>query len=841
MQTTVQFHLDMLKLSLKPSWTCPRCLQQQPRVRAAFSTATKTPPARLIKRASRAAYPGHFLVSASYSQTSSTKDDDVLRKVFDSPSFWKTYGQASGRTGLFQNVYLQKAEGFKAFASDALAKAKRLVRKIQLISDLDGYKGVVRDLDRLSDLLCRVIDLCDFVQTIHPDAQVRRAATPAYAAMFEYMNVLNTTSDLYHQLKKAMDTPEVVDSWSEEEKITAQILMRDFSRSAIDLPPGQREEFVRLSNQVNRVGYEFVSKVAPAKAYLELPARKVPELNPTPAKLFQRRRNHVLSTSGPETTMALRSVRDEEVRKQIYVASRAAHGRQIRRLEELLELRAELAKLSGFRTYADMALEDKMAKTPETVSKFLQALLHQNRARVQAEDSLLGQLKREEQVMHLEALSPLAAWDRDYYRARWTSRVHKETGQPDSLSAFFSLGTVMQGLSRLFTHLYGVRFVSRAPKHGEVWHDDVRCLDVMDEREGRIGVMYCDLCARADKSPNAAHYTLRCARRISGEEMHESEQVSAETSALELNELNNAIDISRSDPITAVTDGMAWTRNPQGELHQLPTIALICNFTRSMDGADDNADAGAHPPPPTLLTFREVQTLFHEMGHGMHSVLGRTEFQNVSGTRCATDLSELPSVLMEHFVRAPEVLALFARHWHTDVALPYPYIHTQMAIDQRFEGSDIQTQISLAILDQVYHGRPPRSAADAPAFSSTAAYHAVMEQYALAPEPAGTSWHGLFGHLSGYGATYYAYLFDRALAGRIWKELFQRKDGDGDSEGKGDGAISREAGARFREEVLRWGGSRDGWRCVAGVLNDPGLAEGGPAAMARVGEWGVHG
>src|SRR5690606_14553276 len=99
-------------------------------------------------------------------------------------------------------------------------------------------------------------------------------------------------------------------------------------------------------------------------------------------------------------------------------------------------------------------------------------------------------------------------------------------------------------------------------------------------------------------------------------------------------------------------------RRDDGSIYQLPTITLICDFSR-----------GAYSRP-TLLTFREVQTLFHEMGHALHSIVGRTELHNVAGTRCATDFAELPSVLMEYFAKDPQVLALYARHYETDERLP---------------------------------------------------------------------------------------------------------------------------------------------------------------------------
>lgn len=345
----------------------------------------------------------------------------------------------------------------------------------------------------------------------------------------------------------------------------------------------------------------------------------------------------------------------------------------------------------------------------------------------------------------------------------------------------------MQGLSRLFSRLYGVRFVPRETSPGETWNDDVRRLDVIDETDGHIAVVYCDLFEREGKNPNPAHFTVRCSRKIEDEEY-----------------LEEALEGNRED------DGMASVRRSDGSLYQLPTIALICDFSRG------------NPDQPTLLNFREVQTLFHEMGHAVHSMLGRTALHNVAGTRCATDWAELPSVLMEHFAKAPEVLGLFARHWETDEPLPMKLVTERMQQESLMEATETRAQILLSLLDQRYHSELPLSRD----FSSTSVYQDIETKYGLLPPVQGTSWQGFFGHLFGYGATYYAYLFDRAIAAKVWKDVFEQDP------------LRRDAGERYKEEVLRWGGGRSGWKCLAGVLGKEELEEGGEKAMVEVGEWG---
>ena len=759
----------------------------------------------------------------NHDSPATTHDDRDLRKIFDSRPFWREF--STSRTGfyrqsvgLFQNQYLTSPKGFEEYARVTLAKCRRIVAKVLEISTVDGYKLIAQDLDRLSDLLCRIIDLADFVRSTHPDPAFQNAANEAHALMFQYMNTLNTTTGLNDQLGKALLNTEVISSWTEEEKTVAQLLKKDFSQSAIDLPRAKREKFVELSSTISALGSKFVDEMRPAKMSLAIESGRLKGMNPMFLKQLQNRRGHViLPIVGLAAQNAIRYVEDEATRKEIYIASRTAADSQVQVLEALLRHRAELAKLSGFSSYSRMTLIDKMAQSPEAVNKFLSALSADNAPRMQEELKRMLALKNPSSSGELRrglAPSTINAWDREYYRQQLFAKPAPSSRKPDFLPAYFSLGTVMQGLSRLFSRLYGVRFVPREPAPGETWNPDVRRLDVIDEADGHIAVVYCDLFARDGKNPNPAHFTLRCSRLISSSEIAEGPSSSSHPHNLTAAQLAN--------------DGMATSLpvDPSGSVYQLPTIALICDFPSP-------PPSNSTSQPPTLLPLPSLLTLFHEMGHAIHSILGRTRLQNVSGTRCATDFAELPSVLMERFATDPSVLALFARHWETDAPLPYEMVAAGLESERRSEASDTETQVLLAAVDQAYHSEMVLR--DGKGFDSTAVWHRMSAQWASVPEAPETKWQGFFGHLVGYGGSYYSYLFDRAIAAKVWESVFR-----GGREGQ---AVERGNGERFKREVLRWGGSRNGWRCVGGVLGGEGrgLEDGGERAMEEVGKWGVSG
>ncbi|KAB5536525.1 mitochondrial intermediate peptidase [Coniochaeta sp. 2T2.1] len=784
----------MLQAARPRPWVCSSCVRGLQ--------------GRWLTGASQAVAREPFKSPVDLSAPGQRHDDAILRQVFDSPSVWKAFTKTSKskNVGLFRNAYLTRPEGFRIFARVSMERAHRIVDKVLSASTTEEYKAIVKDLDRLSDLLCRVLDMADFVRVTHPDPRIQSAASEAWSIAYQYMNELNTTTGLNDQLGKAMDNPEVREAWTEEEMTVAQMLKLDFMKSAVNLPKEYRDKFVTLSQEISEVGSAFVSEMAPETRQLILPSSDFKGMNPVTARGLTRRGNIYLPTLSAEASLALRTVHSPDTRKAIYYASRTASKRSTDLLEHMARLRADLANVSGFESYGHMALRDRMmAKTPESVKQFLQALARNNTPIVQKEVTDLLRAKQEHVGSPSATLDP---WDKDYYSEMVHREARSKVKQDDFLSAYFSLGTVMQGLSRIFTRLYGIRLVPRECEHGEAWHPDVRRLDVVSDTEGHIAVLYCDLFYRGDKSPNPAHFTNRCSREIAEDEVAEAASLSSQGSDSPAFET----------PEEAANDGMALS-NQNGALKQLPTIALVCDFPQS-PGTGDR---------PALLTYFQMETLFHEMGHAIHSFLARTSLQNVAGTRCATDLAELPSTLMEYFAADPTVLSLFARHHETDEPLPYELVAERLRYSKRFEGLDTENQILLAMLDQDLHS----SLASRPDFDSTEIFHSIQRQHGnLPPDPPGTRWQGFFGHLFGYGSTYYSYLFDRVLAEHVWKVVF--------SSGSKGAALDRANGEQLKENLLRWGGSRDPWRCLAGTLKDERVADGDEKAMALVGSWGTR-
>ncbi|GAA5989922.1 hypothetical protein JCM10908_002379 [Rhodotorula pacifica] len=768
----------------------------------------------------------------------SSPTDQVLHEAFDTPSssFAAASASTSTPSGLFSQPALQTPADFPALAHRTTLRAKILVERLcrpapspeSLEQAERSFLAMVKNLDRLSDLLCGVIDLAELVRNVHPDPEWVEGANAAYEQLCEYMNELNTHVGLYQGLKVLHDmlpastptkSPALFAAYA-----VATPFLRDFEKSGIHLPPAQRAEFVSLSTAIIQLGRRFLQNASEPDAR-EPVCLERSELEAAFGAQMTRRllgdvpeaqRQVWIDPTSYEGRVLARHHPSASIRRALYVAANAAPSSHVETLDELLSARARLARLVGRESWANVALEDKMAQTPEAVRGFLSALERHNRPRAQQDLEVLRRAK----AAHLaqtgtgggrgqEDARVIEGWDRDFY-TDVAAAASSSSPLPD-ISPFFSVGAVFAGLSRFFTALYGIRFEVEDVREGEVWAPGVRKLRVIDEDEGRIGTIYCDLQAREGKAPGAAHYTVRCSRRVDDDDAEGDFAPSGGHSASTA--LIDGVQVPRIElDNLLVVDPVEW-RGRRGK-HQEPVVVLVCAF-----GSSSSKSA------PACLQWHEVETLHHEMGHAIHSMIGRNEYHNVAGTRCATDFVEFPSVLMEHFVASPSVIALTAKHYKTGHSLPESVFSSLLGERSRFSALETSSQIMMAALDQEYHA----SSVAEKGFDSTATLAAIQQRYHVIPYAEGTAWQTQFGHLFGYGATYYSYLFDRAIAAHVFASKFSQDP------------LSRERGEELKQGVLRWGGGKDPWEMIGGLVQNDVVARGGPQAMEEVGKWGIEG
>jgi len=233
----------------------------------------------------------------------------------------------------------------------------------------------------------------------------------------------------------------------------------------------------------------------------------------------------------------------------------------------------------------------------------------------------------------------------------------------------------------------------------------------------------------------------------------------------------------------------------QSSMHsEHAVVGLVCHFTK-----DSN---------PVCLQIQEVETLFHEYGHALHSILSKTKFQHISGSRVHMDFMETPSQLMEYFVYSYPVLSLFSRHHQTGEILPYDYFCQMVKWRSSFAAMEIQQDICKAMMDILFHSDFKEGE---PLKNTTEIAEMLQNKYTFYSYPKGSVAHGRFDHLIGYGASYYSYLYSKLYASTIWVNCFQSDP------------LSKESGMKYRRELLERGGSREPDEIMMNLVGDVNL------------------
>ena len=298
----------------------------------------------------------------------------------------------------------------------------------------------------------------------------------------------------------------------------------------------------------------------------------------------------------------------------------------------------------------------------------------------------------------------------------------------EKLKPYFKLENVLNGAFTIAEKLYGLTFTEVFDI--EKYHKDVTTYEVTDENNELVAVFNADFFPRKGKR-NGAWMTSYKSQSI---------------------------------------------RNGKNDR---PHISNVCNFT---------------PPTatkPSLLTFNEVTTLFHEFGHGLHGMLANTVYPSLSGTSVYWDFVELPSQVMENWCYEPEALALFAKHYETGEIIPQEYVEKIKESASFQEGMATMRQISFGLLDMTYHGKP-QTIDDVKAFEEKA-----FENTKLYPDVAENCMSTSFSHIfqGGYSSGYYSYKWAEVLDADAFA-YFQEK-----------GIFDKEVATKFKENVLSKGGT----------------------------------
>lgn len=299
----------------------------------------------------------------------------------------------------------------------------------------------------------------------------------------------------------------------------------------------------------------------------------------------------------------------------------------------------------------------------------------------------------------------------------------------EMLKPYFKLENAIEGVFEVAGRLYGLQFKSLDGV--EVYHPDVKVFEVLDELHQHTAVLYADFFPRPGKRNGAWMTSFRDQKKINGED-------------------------------------------------ERPHVSIVCNFTKPTGSK------------PSLLTFNEVTTLFHEFGHALHGILANGNYESLSGTHVFWDFVELPSQVLENWVYEKESLDLFARHYETGEPLPESLITKIKASSNFMEAYQTVRQIGLAKLDIGWHTSKALAAKDVNSYE-----HELQKNTELLPSVEGTNTSCSFSHIfqGGYSSGYYSYKWAEVLDADAF-EFFLEK-----------GIFNKDTADLFKKHVLSAGGS----------------------------------
>jgi len=640
---------------------------------------------------------------------------------------------------------------FEKGMTDHLAEVRAIVVK----RDMPLFENTLVPLEASGQLLERVANV--FFNKSSADSsdftnELEERIAPKLAA---HNDAILLDSQLYWRIKTIHDQldAEPGSALTAEQKYLVHRWYTEMTLAGAGLDDAQKEKLKKLNQQLSVLTTKFEKDLLSDTNELAVVIDDVADLDGLePGEISAAAQaasdrglaegTYLVTLVLPTGHPFLASLTDRGIRKRIMDASQArgAHGGEFDNtvvLLEIVRLRAERAALLGFPSHAAFVLADSTAKTPEAVAAMLGRLAPpaaRNATAEQADLNVLTEAELDDDDSTSTAGSESVA---SWDWSFWTEKVRQQKYDVDTaaLRPWFEAERVLHdGVFFAASQLYGITFTERKDLVG--YHSDVRVFEVRNEDGTALGLYLLDLYTRDSKR------------------------------------------------------GGAWM-NPlisQAELLGHETSVVVNNLNVPKPAAGE----------PTLLTFDETSTFFHEFGHALHGLFAHVTYPKLAGTNVFRDFVEFPSQVNEMWMLWPEVLANYAKHYQTGAPLDQGIVDRLRESEQFNEGFKTSEYLGAALLDQAWHtldADAAKKVKDVESFEAAALKAVGLDNPAVPPRYRSTYFAHVFS--GGYDAGYYSY---------IWSEVL---DADTVEWFRANGGLTRANGDRFRSRLLGVGGSKD--------------------------------
>ena len=649
---------------------------------------------------------------------------NILNQRFDSP-----YGTAP-----FSKI--KTADFIDAFKT-AITKSKAQINAICNNLEAPSFQNTIEALEFSALELERISSIFFNLNAAETNGDIQQIAQQISPILAEFSNDVALNEVLFSKIKSIFEQKDSLTLTQEQAQLLGK-KYKSFSRNGALLNTKDKEHLREIDKALSKLKLTFGEHLLAETNNFELHILEESKLEGLPddekeaAKLRaiqKEKKGWIINLDYPSYVPFMKYAKNRELRRRLALAF-GRKGFQNNELDnqkivlEIAKLRFQRANLLGYKTHADYILEERMAKTPQTVKLFLSDLLEKARPFAQKEFENLSQFAQK-----IDGLKTLQKWDNAYY----SEQLKKQQFDIDDaqLKPYFKLENVIDGAFQIAEKLFGLQF--EEVQNIDTYHQDVKTYRVVDDSSNLVAVFYADFFPRQGKRSGAWMTSFKPQYKLNGH-------------------------------------------------NERPHVSIVCNFTKPTQ------------TKPSLLTFNEVTTLFHEFGHALHGMLADTTYPSLSGTSVAWDFVELPSQLMENWCFEKEALNLFAKHYKTGKLIPIEWIEKLKAAGKFQQGIQTLRQLSFGLLDMSWHAQDPSNIKDVKTHEKE-----IFRRTQLFPDVAENCMSTAFAHIfqGGYSSGYYSYK---------WAEVL---DADAFAFFKSNGVFNTEISERLKEHILSKGGTEE--------------------------------
>ncbi|MDV3350786.1 M3 family metallopeptidase [Leptothoe sp. LEGE 181152] len=613
------------------------------------------------------------------------------------------------------------------------------------------WEGLAKPLTKISERLGWTWGVLGHLMGVKNSPKLRAAYEAVQPALVQFATRLSQSKAFYTGFKQlAQDT-----NLSPAQKRIVEAAIRDAELSGVGLEGDAKETFNQIQQQLAELSTQFSNHVLDATKAFSLTLTTQEDIAGLPSSLLSLAAQ-AARDAGEESATAeagpwritldipsygpfMKHSQRRDLREKVYRAyiSRASSGdlNNSPLIDKTLVLRKQQANLLGFDSYANLSVARKMASSVNAVEELMEEL---RSASYDAAVKELQDLKVFALAHNASTTNDLKQWDIPF----WAERMREQEFDlnDEALRPYFPLPQVLNGLFELAHRLFGVT-IQAVDGEAPVWHQDVRYFAIADGNGAPIAYFYLDPYSRPAEKRGGAW-------------------------------MDECIVRAHTEPKLPV---------------RLPVAYLVCNQSPPIDGK------------PSLMTFREVETLFHEFGHGLQHMLTQVDYPGAAGiNNVEWDAVELPSQFMENWCYDRNTLFKMARHFETGEPLPEADYQKLLAARNFMTGNAILRQVNFGWLDIELHSRYQPDGAE----TIWDVRDRLAKKTTVLPPLAEDAFLCSFGHIfaGGYAAGYYSYFWAEVLSADAFA-AFEEVGIDNES-------AVQETGKRFRDTVLALGGSR---------------------------------